>query len=229
LIDRVKGASSGEVWSYPIRRLTERFAIIERVPPRYDASLTILYRARRFIRANTRFVGMSSGTLLLFLEDDDLIRNATETILAPGFDPANMKDSEDVTFSQITVPPATTINIVRYDLGAVMDIAIVIALSSQSSANYCRLDVSNDNITYTNILNHNGTHRTFLLITTARYILLNANNTSTTTSQRCNFHTLEAYKWSPSSNVDRTITSTVLKTMTVIGRGYSHLLEVIGL
>jgi hypothetical protein len=229
IIDRAR-VSSEEVWGYPTRTLTERFAIIERVAPRYDSAPALLLRSRRFITAGTRFIGFSSDTLLLFDDDQDLVRKATETILASDFNPAGMKDSDDATRSSISIPPSAIVNIVKYDLGAVADISIVFVVGSSSPANYCRLLTSSDDVTYTEIVNHNGAVTTFMRVVTARYILLRGANTSNTTAYLCYFHTLEAYPWSPdSTRVDRTYTSTVLKTLTVIGRGYSYLWEVVQL
>jgi hypothetical protein len=219
-----------DVWGYPTRTLTERFAIIERVPPRYDSSLTLVFRGKRVIKGGTRFIGVSNDVIVVGVEDNELIRSATETILLPSFDPANMKDSNDDTYSSATVPGTGGLeyvqrDFVKYDVGSVRNMCILLIVQSTSTAMYCLLDVSNDDRTYTNILAFNGTTKTtYMLLTSARYIKLWGRNYATG-SNACWFYTLEAYD----VEADITVTGTGVRTLTIISRGYSQVLEVIQL
>jgi hypothetical protein len=224
LIDRLAGVTAKDIWEYHTRRLTERFAIIERVPPRYDSSLTLVFRGKRVVRANTRFIGVSNDVLVVGVEDNELIRRATETILKSGFNPAPMKDSDDNTYANTGALSART-GIVRYDLGSVMNVVILLVVAGSGSTANCYLAVSNDNVTYTDLISYSGTTKTtYVVSATARYIRLDGAD-PTNFAYACWFYTLEAYK--ATSTPDVIITDTVVRTLTVISRGYSQLLEVV--
>jgi glucose-6-phosphate isomerase len=221
------GVISADVWGYPNRRLTERFAIIERVPPRYDASLTLVMRSRRIVRGNTRFIGHSNDIIVVGIGDNDLIRRATETILLSGFNPANMKDSDDNTSSNATIDVFRIVDIVRYDLGAVKNIAILFIVQVDSTSITCYLDVSNDGVTYTNLVASSSTTKTtYVLLTSARYVRLRAYNEDEA-PRTCYFFTLEAYD--VVNSVDILVSTTGLRTLTIISRGYSFVWEVVQL
>jgi len=220
----IRGATPADVWGYPTRTLTERFAIIERVAPRYDSSLTLVSRGKRVVRANTRFIGVSNDVLVVGIEDNELIRRATETILKSGFNPAPMKDSDDNTYANTGVLGART-GIVRYDLGSVRNVVILLVVAGSGPTANCYLAVSNDNITYTDLISYSGaTKTTYIVSATTRYIRLDGAD-PTNIAYACWFYTLEAYEATSTPNI--IITDTVVRTLTVISRGYSQLLEVV--
>jgi len=125
----------------------------------------------------------------------------------------------------------TSANIVKYDLGDVIPIGIVFVTRSTNSNMYCRLSVSTDDVTYTLVVNHNSTSRaTYAILTTARYILVHAHNSDSSLTNACEFNTLEAYNASNAGPIlDYIVTSTITDMITIMGRGYSNVLEVVQL
>jgi len=231
LVDRTLGASAKDVWEYHTRRLTERFAIIERVAPRYDASLTLLSRTYRFVRANTIFDGISSDVVVIGgIPELDLLPTFTETILYPGFNPAPMKDYNDSTYTTGIATPSTPTDYVMYDMGMLRDVVILAVIRGTNSGyTRCRVRVSPDNVTYTTVIDSAGitTSTTYIALATGvRYIRLSGFDASTSPST-CEWYTLEVYE-RVNRRIYRNDRDRVLP-ITFITRGYSHILEVIQL
>jgi hypothetical protein len=226
----IKGITPVDVWGYPTRTLTERFVVIERVPPRYDASLTLISRTHRFVRANTIFNGISSDVVIIGgIPELDLLPTFTETILLSGFDTAPMKDYDDTTYTTGIATSSTPTDHVMYDMGRLRDVVILAVIRGTSMGSSCRVAVSPDNVTYTNVIDSGGrtTRATYIALATGvRYIKLLGFDYGPGFSA-CEWYTLEVYE-----RVNRRIyvndRDRVLP-VTFITRGYSHILEVIQL
>jgi hypothetical protein len=232
LIDRVRGVSSEEIWSYPNRRLTERFGIIERSRGLSAPTGSLLVKERRAIREGTRFIlATSSGSGFIALQSEDLIRPATTTYIASFDIPGAEKDWNDNTCMRTAFgSPAPRTSLIKYDLGSLFP-SLTLAIYSRSYYGYVRLyvAVSPDDVTYTDIISAvtQSTTATWHIRTglNVRYVRLDADNPGS--SDYIYFCTVEAYP----TTTDRTFTSLAEGTLVigVEGNKYYHLLEVIQL
>jgi hypothetical protein len=232
LIDRARGVSSEEIWSYPIRTLTERFTVIERVAPRFDSALTVIYNVKRFLQANTMLVLISSDARsTIGCELNDLMPSATLTrVDDTGFVDTRVKDYNDATFETTTLtdlPGYATRIIAYWDLGSVGTRLFYIVVSSTSVSVSTLIDVSPDLTTWTNVCGAQNATSMCAGSGSFRYIRYRIHNPSAggaNPSNATRVHTIEIFN----PDVKRLrIPISNIYTLKVISAGYSNLLEVI--
>ena len=208
-----------------------RYTVIERVAPRYDATYTVIYRtvARRLFSRGTRFILVSTdANSTITVGSQDLIPGATET-LHVTIDSSLWKDKDDTTFAGYRVGAGATVDIATYDLGASMDLAVVIACSADyNNTVACRVLVSGDCTTFTQVLELpsrvaiqvGGT------VTNAQCLRIQLYNYGASPSGG-QIRSFEAYRLPPVRDV--TIPAGTLEMISTVAKGVSQLLEVIEL
>jgi len=184
-----------DVWSYSRRETNVTYLVSRAI-----GTPEIIYRGRvEFIADKTRVKGAlnGSGYGALVDEDEDLIPGATETILETNFDPANLKDHNDDTY---TTPAADmgageVRDHVKYDLGSSARRAVILKAYSAADTTIVRVLVSDDDATYTKVIEFSGATKTVAAIASFRYIKLQSENTGTGTASATawEFYTLEVY------------------------------------
>jgi hypothetical protein len=210
--------------------------IFERVSPRYDASLALAYRGRRLLypRSEIRLYSTSTESAI-FTEDDELLANATETILYTGFNSAAVKDRDDDTYAHAVddVAPGETRDLVKWDLGLVTTGYIVVKHGGAASEAYTRVLASSDDVEYTVLSETVGSATVVRVIKTAfRYLKLQVYNGATSVHPATvyKFYTVEVYPENKKKNILRnTSPNPVSKLINIITAGYSSVLEVIWL
>jgi hypothetical protein len=216
---------------YPPQQLA---AVFERVAPRYDASLTLVFRGRRMLYPNSELRLYSTSTdAAIFTEDDDVLVNATETILYTGFNSSAVKDRNDDTYADAvnSIAAGETRDLVKWDLGSIITGYVIAKIECYTSGVYTRVLVSNDDVTYS-ILCEIGTVATVTRVVKAsfRYLKLQVYNSSagTASSSAAKFYTVEVYPESKKKNILRiTSSSPMSKLINIITHGYSSVLEVV--
>lgn len=199
-------ATPEEIWTY-----YKRFVNIEKILEGLD-NTKLKYSGSKVIPRNSKVVGVLRGTgngnlILAPSSTDDLIAGATETILDAGFDPTNIKDHDDDTYSDSTssIGLTTEVEMVKYDLGSIAQRVIYLVYES-IGANayrtdiYNRVYISDDDVSYTLILDNNVNGKTvFVDVQSFRYIKLATYNASSSTSYAGfgRIYTLEVYDLLP--------------------------------
>jgi hypothetical protein len=210
--------------------------ILERVSPRYDASLALAYRGRRLLYPRSELRLYSSSTdAAIFTEEDDILANATETILYPGFRSDLVKDRDDDTYAHAVadVEAGETRDLVKWDLGSVVTAYVVVKHGGAASEAYTRILASSDDVEYTVLSETVGSATVVRVIkATFRYLKLQVYNGATSVHPATvyRFYTVEVYPVDRKKNILRnTSPNPVSKLINIITAGYSSVLEVIWL
>jgi hypothetical protein len=222
--------------SYSVYPPQQPIVILERVSPRYDASPTLAYRGWRILypRSEIRLYSTSADAAI-FTEEDDILANATETILYEGFDSAAVKDRNDDTYANAVnnVAAGEERDLVKWDLGSVVTAYIVAKLYRDYDGARPRILVSTDDVSYSIVCEVVGAEtRWFAVMSTFRYLKLQVYNPSTSTyyADDSRFYTVEVYPVNRKRNIVRnTSPNIVTKLINIITAGYSSVLEVIWL
>jgi len=222
---------ASDIWSYPVRKLTERFAVIERSRG-YSSGLSKIYDEIRFINAILYLLGSGRGAIVI-IPDDDIAYNKTWTVItAPntGTAPTCVTDHNDSTNCSWSVGASAVTDLLSVDLGASMTGALRIVYRTNYTDLYVEVYVSNDNATWTKIYSVASgisIYDDFVYINNYRYIKISFNNTATV-SHAGDIFSIEFYP-DTTLSISRSFSS-VSKRITVFVYGaYYQLLEVISL
>ena len=154
-----------------------RYAVIERVAPRYDSDLTIIHRGWRVFKDKTRLLLVSTGVNSTVGTDvEELIRKATETLHDTEADPSSWKDFDDNTYTERVLGALETRNIVTYDFGTSRGVVAYFKALGSSGSIVARLQASFDCSTFTTIAE--GAYITVAVATAARCLRIQAYNSS---------------------------------------------------
>jgi len=206
-----------------------RVLIAERVAPRYDTALALIYSARRALGAGTEFRLITNSDIYgVYIDDDDAVLKAvSETVHETGFRAALVKDHNDATYAT----PVTNLSAgetrahVTWDLGSLRWWLIVAVLETDSSSYYADVETSSDGATWSVSVRCAGTRCTVVSRQYFRYIRLRSTNNSPSIAANTAFryYTLEVYP----ENIRKTlvVTADSVKTVRVISRYASQLLE----
>jgi len=201
-----------------------KYAVFERVAPRYDASLTIIHRGWRVFKDKTKLILVSTGdNSTVGTDSEELIRKATET-LHITIDSSKWKDLNDNTYDGITLDPGVTVDIATYDLGVSRDMLVMLRASSGASYTVVRVLVSVDCVSYTPIIGLGGGLYWGFARATARCLRLQGYN-GYISAININIYTFEAY---PVTR-ELTVTTPGARFLNIVAHGYTQLLEVIEL
>jgi hypothetical protein len=206
-----------------------RMLIAERVAPRYDADLALIYSVRRVLGAGTEFRLITNSDMYgVYIDDDDAVLKAvSETVHEPGFRVDLVEDHDDTTYATpITNLSAGETRVhVTWDLGSLQWWLIVAVLASDSSSYYAEVATSHNAVTWGVPVYCAGASCTIVSRQFFRYIRLRSTNESTAVAPNTafRFYTLEVYP----ENIRKTlvITADTVKTVRVISRYASQLLE----
>jgi hypothetical protein len=202
--------------------------LIERVAPRYDANPTKLYRVKRTLLANQKLILKCDGDVYgVFVDDDDLLPNATQTINQTGFNPANMKDHDDTTYSPSAadITAGSTVNHATWDFGSIANRIIIYNASAPTTLCQVRVLISNDNSTYTQIAG--GSSINDIYYGSFRYVRIQSYNGDTGSQAAGNwkYYSLEVY--SPNIRKEYQTLSEIVRMVTVVGKSNSWFYEVL--
>jgi hypothetical protein len=220
--------------SYSVYPPQQPIVILERVSPRYDASPTLAYRGWRILypRSEIRLYSTSADAAI-FTEEDDILANATETILYPGFRSDLVKDRDDDTYAHAVsdVAAGEERDLVKWDLGSVVTAYIVAKLQREAGGARPRILVSTDDVSYSIVCEVvEPATRWFIVKSTFRYLKLQVYNstTSAAAADLSRFYTVEVYPVNRKKNILRnTSPNPVSKLINIITAGYSSVLEVV--
>jgi hypothetical protein len=213
----------------------QKFGIIERVAPRYDANDVMIYDVVRVIKAGTTFILITDGSRYNIVSrfDDNIFPSiiASETVVDANFGPiANLRDNNDSTYatSSTTVSPASEQELARWDLGASRTGYIFLKVWSGGVFN-TRIYVSSDGTTWTLVYNVGLNGDAMIYVSNFRYLSLRVYNTDTsvgrTISGYWKIYELEFFP--PNIRNILSYNTQVTKPIAVFSIGYSQLLEVI--
>jgi len=222
---------AGDVWSYPTRKLTERFVIIERARG-YSSGLSKIYDEARFINAILYLLGSGRGAIVL-IPDDDIAYNKTWTVItAPvtGTAPDCVSDRNDDTYCSWSVGASAVTDLLRVDLGASLTGALRIRYRTNYTNLYAEVYVSNDNTTWTKIysvVSGISIYDDFVYVNGYRYIKISFNNTATV-SQAGDIFSIEFY---PDTvlPISKALNNIAKRVVVFVYASYYQLLEVISL
>jgi hypothetical protein len=206
-----------------------KFAI-ERVSPRYDASYALALRTRRILcpRSELRLYS-SDPTSGIYIDDHDMIPQATETILYEGFNVSAIKDKDDNTYANIVSGMTAGVrDLIKYDFGEVVDAFVLMRAHSANAETYSRALISNDDVAYSTLFEVVNATATLIARASFRYIKLQTEfiGTGVIVADASKYYSLEVY---PLGNKTVQVEESGVKTVTAILRGYSSVLEVITL
>ena len=234
----VVAVDAASIWQYSPRELTKYTATYEIVPKRYDSGTAVVLRSRGSLLGG-KIVAYGTGTYLLTLEDDDLIKTATATLSSRIASDANVKDGDDTTYISLdgrNLAYDREETIITYDMGQVRTGFLYVYGGGKEGYARIRVYVSQDGSTYNQIWEYpiTGTTGTLYLSSfayygTFRYVRINERETKSTTATdiwRC--HTVEFYSNVVTGDASLTLPTNALKTLTILNRGgYLRALEVI--
>lgn len=159
----------------------------------YDASPLLDQNVGIYVKA------VGQGYITVSIVDDDLIPQASETILDSGFDTAPLKDHDDDTLSNPAtdpIPANTEISLARWDLGAIKTVFLRVKIDAVSGVvRFARLYISKDGSTWTRLLNRRGDPSEFISVEELRYIEIRAYNgrSSEDSAGNYKYYYVEAY------------------------------------
>ena len=190
--------SPKEIWTYS-RRATNVEILFNK-----STSSSEIYRAVQYLNSGDTVIGKISDVPengVLIVRSVTSPNYGTETILETGFNPANMKDFNDSTYAT----PVTDLNAgekrthVMWDLGSSKTVLIRYKILGADVSAFARILGSNDNSTYTTLVESNNTIKDGVLIATYRYFKLQSENKSTTSLPAAAFlyYTVEIYPLNP--------------------------------
>jgi hypothetical protein len=199
-----------------------KYTIIERVAPRYDASLTVISRGWRVFKDKTKLILVSTGVNSTVATDvEELVTKATETLHDTEADPSKWKDFDDNTYTEQALGALETRNIVTYDFGTSRGVVAYFKALGSSESIVARLQASFDCSTFTTIAE--GAYITVAVATAARCLRIQAYNSSADI-QFVQIYTLEAYPITK-----ELVVQGGARFLNIIAHGYTQLLEVIEL
>ena len=222
---------AGDVWSYPSRKLTERFVIIERARG-YSSSFSKIYDEARFINAVLYLLGSGRGAIAV-IPDDDIVYNKTWTVItAPvsGTAPDCVTDHNDSTNCSWNVNPSSFIDLLSVDLGSQATGILRIVHYTTDAYLTVRLSVSNDNVTWTEIWNaysSAGVTESFIYINGYRYLKFSFRNTYSSAITGY-LYSIEFYPDTILS-ISRSFSNVVKRVVVFVYGAYYQFLEVISL
>ena len=201
-----------------------KYAVFERVAPRYDASLTIIHRGWRVFKDKTKLILVSTGdNSTVGTDSEELIRKATETLHDTGADPSKWKDFNDGTYNARILGLGETRNIVTYDFGVSRSVVALLRGYTETNA-YLRVLASTNCSTFTTIIDYAGAPATVVAPATARCLRLQGYNADTVYLRGIYIYSFEAYPVTKELNVQGGA-----RFLNIVAHGYTQLLEVIEL
>jgi hypothetical protein len=202
--------------------------IAERVPPRYDPGPAVIYTARRLLAAGTEIRLYTTGdTYGVYVEDEDLIPSARETVLQSGFNAPAVRDHDDETYAVAlgTIGAGQSVDHVVWDLGSVADRVVVAKLYTASTLCYARVVVSSDGASWGDAVTCVGATCLGAWRGLFRYVKLTSTNAgaSVVSGDLFRYYTLEVYP----ANLRKVLVSTedTYKLVRVVASGGSQLIE----
>jgi len=206
-----------------------RMLIAERVAPRYDADLALIYSIKRVLGAGTELRLITNSDVYgVYIDDDDaMLKAVSETVHETTFRADLVKDHDDTTYATpvTNLSAGETRSHVTWDLGSLRWWLIVAVLASDSPSYYAEVATSRDGATWDVPVYCAGTSCTIASRQFFRYIRLRSTNESTAVAPNTafRFYTLEVYP----ENLRKTlvVTADSVKTVRVISRYASQLLE----
>jgi len=226
---------AGDVWSYPSRKLTERFVIIERARG-YSSSFSKIYDEARFINAVLYLLGSGRGAIVL-IPDDDVAYNKTFTLLrsvASGTFPQCITDWNDATYCQWSITTYLTTDLFYVDMGASWS-GMIRAYVYNSGITGLNLLIfgSNDASTWTQVSSVSGPESgaygdIFSYVSGYRYYKFSTSASLVASGAYLNVYSFEAYPDS-SLSLNRSFIGRSVRLAVFVYGAYYQLLEVISL
>jgi hypothetical protein len=205
-----------------------RVLIAERVAPRYDVSLEVIYNVRRVLTAGTELRLITNSDVYdLVIDDDDELPSADETILEPGFDTSSVKDHDDTTYAT----PVTALAVgeardhVVWDLGSVAARIIYAKLYTRLFGEGAYVMVSSDGSTWSYAIRCSGTTCIEAYYGSFRYIMLRSENPNVPTALNTDYQYYSVEVYPPNIRKIFTATADIYKSVRVFSRYSSQLLE----
>jgi hypothetical protein len=202
--------------------------IAERVPPRHDPGLAVIYTARRLLVAGTELRLITNSDVYgIVVDDDDLLPHAAERVLEPGFDTSRVKDHDDDTYAT----PATGLaaytwrDHVEWDLGSVAPRIVYARLYSRLTCMSVSVGVSADRVRWGVAVECAGAVCTGAFHGSFRYVRLRSKNDCSFNAGREDFRYYSVEVYPPNIRKVFTATADVYKTLRVFSRYSSQLLE----
>lgn len=202
-----KSLSPSMIWNYVKRGLSVKILYED------TSNTQVMYRHKEYFDQGWELIGkiMGSGSGGIYTEDDDLLNNASQTILLTGYDPTPIRDHDDNTWDSASYSitsassgaTTTTTDIVEYDLGDTMTVMIYVKGQTDNPESgvvaYPTIYVSNDGSTWSEAVKITSNEEVTVKAT-ARYIKYSivATNSSVTTNKtytdRTLLSSLEVYR-----------------------------------
>jgi len=205
-----------------------RVLIAERVAPRYDPSPVVIYSARRLLAAGTELRLITNSDVYgVYIDDDDLIPRAAETVLESGFDTSRVKDHDDTTYA--TPVADLAVGEVRdhalWDLGSIAWRVLCAVLRGSYTTTLTRVLVSSDGAAWTTAVECAGATCTAAYYASFRYVKLQSYNKATQASFADHFRYYSVEVYPPNLRKMLVATADMYKMIRAVSRYSSQLLE----
>jgi len=205
-----------------------KLIVAERVQPRYDSAVTLIYSTKRFLPAGTELRLITNSDVYdVVIEDDDLIPGATETILETGFNSAPVKDHDDDTYTTpaANIAAGATVDHVVWDLGSDASRVLCAKIATDLGILNARVAVSSDGSTWTIAVSAGGSAVLAAYYGSFRYVKLQSYNGSTSSygATYWKYYSVEVYP--PNLRKILVATADMYKMIRVVSRYSSQLLE----
>jgi len=225
---------ASDVWSYPVRKLTERFVVIERARG-YSSGLSKIYDERRFVNGIIYLLGSGRGGIIV-IPNDDVVRNKTFTLIksvASGTFPQCITDWDDATYCQWSSILAGDNDLFYVDMGVSWSGILRVYVYNSGITGSLVIYGSNDASTWTQVsslsLPASGAFGDlFFYVSGYRYYKVTVSASSVVSGAYLNIYSFEAYLDS-SLPLNRSFTNQGIRLAVFVYGAYYQLLEVISL
>jgi hypothetical protein len=205
-----------------------KLIVAERVQPRYDSAVTLIYSIKRFLSAGTELRLITNSDVYdVVIDDDDLIPGAAETILEPGFNPAPVKDHDDDTSAApaASIAAGAIVDHVVWDLGSVASRVLCAKIATNYGTLNAFVLVSSDGSKWTTAVSAGGGAVLAAYYGSFRYVKLQSYNGSTSSYSGTNWKYYSVEVYPPNLRKILVATADMYKMIRVVSRYSSQLLE----